>query len=359
MLAAQPCFAVLRDDKLQWLVKPAVPAAPVPDRPSLAVPVIRAPVIQAQHEGTAVDQLQRRLVVRASLHDALSCCGPLVPVFCGEDAQGVLSVCVGNPLDALQLLAELRDGQRVAVHLSLHFEESPLAQHHNVFVVGGVVGCVVVLAGVWYPGGVEEVVVHRHVLRRLSAHLNRKLASSHQLPEPQRRLDDTCCTEDLVHPTPGVRPELVEVRDVDDNGVAVAKVRELIPPVDQPAGVSLFLRALHQALLELWPEIRTEVLHSLFRALKLRICGEGSDGVQVHLQRVLQLRDGEPRQLPLAPPHRLFRLWNVPCLNGGRRVAQRGRRFRSAGADLRSRVGHSDVLSLLLWCLINEVQRLL
>jgi len=247
VLAHEAGGAVVIDNELERLVKPPVGA--------IAVPVLMSPllqsdglgIIQTDNEAGGLDVPEGLLVGGIGSNEGLAGSIPVVTVGHSQhtDRRGGL----GNLVDALKLLLQLRDVQGLAVNNHGDLEELVLADHHDVLVLGSGVLAREVLHVARDAAAVEHVLVrvHGHGLATQVLGLERAVVDlALELENSGRNGSRTLGGVTALT----VIAVGVEVGDVGNNGVTVTQVGGGVPPFGDPVFDLRVGGTLQQALLQ-------------------------------------------------------------------------------------------------------------
>jgi len=302
VLAHEAGGGIVVDDELQRLVEPAVAAVAVPVLVRALLQGHRGGVVQADEEAGRLDLAQGLLVGRVGRQQLVAGVGPEVAVGGSQDPDG--RGALGDLVDALKLPLQLGGVERAAVHHDGDPEEPVLADDDDVLVLVGRVLPGVVGARGGDAAAVEHVLVGAHGLGLAAQVLGLQGARVDLALEVEHGGGDGGGALGRVAAVPVVAVR-VEVGDVGDDGVAVAQVGGVVPPLGQPildVGVG---GALEEALLQRLALAAgaDEGLDGLGGALILGGGEERVDGLEVAAAGLLEGGDGETGEGVLEAEH--------------------------------------------------------
>jgi hypothetical protein len=280
VLTHETSGAIVVDNELQRLIEPAVGAITVPVLRAALSQSDGASVVQADHKASRLNLLQGQLIGRVKRNEGLASSSPVIAVGNSQHTNGRRRL--GDLVDALELLLQLRDIELLTVHHERDLEELVLAHRHDVLVIrSGVLAREIRTIG-RDTAAVEHVLVRAHGLRLLTEVLGLQGAIIDLGLEVESSSGNGSSALGWVA-TLAVVPVGVEVGDVRDDGVAVSEVGGLVPPLGEPV---LDLRvggASQETLLQrLTLTTRAdELLHGLLGALILGLGDDSVDGLEV------------------------------------------------------------------------------
>ena len=223
---------VVVDDELQRLVVPTVGTISVPVLVRALLESHGGRIVEADNEGRRLNRLNRGSVAGVGIEEDLAGIGPNISVLRRQRADGG-DGARRQLVNPVELLLKLRSVELLSANLVSHLEDLVLSDDDDVLVLLGgeldrvVGGTSCDTAGVEHP----LVAVHAnghllHVFRLESARVD-------QLLELEDGAGDGSGALRRVSPV-AVIAVRVEVADVGDHGVAIGKVRRLVPPVIDP-----------------------------------------------------------------------------------------------------------------------------
>ena len=228
---------------------------------------------------------------------------PGVSVLGGHDTNS--RSVLGQLVDAQELLLQFGSSELLAIDLMEDLEELVLANNSNVLVVVGSILLGVIGRLSRDAAAVEHVLVTAHGNGQLLHVLGFESALNDLLPEVKDRRGNggssLCGVSSLA-----VIAVAIEVRDVGDDGITVAKVCSVVPPlVDPVLDVGVFSPC-DQALLQGLAEAvgSDEVVDGLFGLRVLLLAQQRVYRSQVALCRLFQCGYGQTWQRVLEAEHR-------------------------------------------------------